>query len=601
MTSDTSQSLFERALKEILAANYAQAELMLEQAADLNEGDTTLYAASWAVLLAMRERPDEAISILEERLEENSTDPHLLLAYALTLDGMGNLEDAEDAYREVLEQEEDNPGALRGMAKCLQARGDVETACKLAAKAYTLAPENLILAKSAIELLEATGQEDTASEVVDLAANYNPDDEELVSRAIEAAFVNKAPERVGELLALVDESEGWAAGWKANYYNYTGETKKAEALIARTLSRPAGNNPTFLYQAACVAYKGGDLDEASRLLEMILEQDPQHTSALRLLSDIDQGREEIDPNLDPLLKVVPVSSEDLDGWQLFWFYLDERELEEAEEVLGQMAETPEYAEDVIESARLELAEAFLMAMHSSHSDVEFPSLEELPVEIAGPLLLEFLDAVETQDLSLGHFRNLHIVYNQELGRRDPILLLNRLYARQEWDSLGRSIEELLTDADNTEEQPETPNVTYTLYSALHALAVGDEQRLGGLEEQPMSLHYSLFDILSQKQPRNQLEESWFHKLESLLQNRTSEERLPPQPDPSGSLSRLDVNTGVLDFSASEFIDENEMDEEFDPEEYEEVDEDDDDDDENYEYVWVEDDDDDGPEEPLDRY
>lgn len=608
MTPDTSQSLFEQALREILAANFVQAELMLEQAAELNQGETTLYAASWAVLLAMRERPEEAITILEERLEEQSTDPHLLLAYALVKEQQGSMEEAEDAYREVLAQDESNPGALRGMANCLQERGDVESACKLAAKAYSLAPENPILAKSAIHLLEATGQGETAAEVIDLAANYNPDDEELVSRAIEAAFTSKAPERVGELLALVDESEGWAAGWKANYYEYTGEKQKAQALIARTLSQPAGNNPAFLYQAACVAYKNGELDESARLLELILGQDPQHTLALRLLSDIDQGREEIDPNLDPLLKVVPVSSDDLDGWQLFWFLLDEGEIEDAEEALAQMAEDPNFVQDPVESARVELAEAFLMAMHSSHSDVEYPSLEELPQEIAGPLLLEFLDAVETQDLSLGHFQTLHRSYNQELGRRDPILLINRLYARQQWDSMEESIEELLSDDEKIPQNAPVQSVTYTLYSSLHALAVEDEKRLENLEEQPLSLHFSLFDILSQKKPRNPLEEKWYHKLESLLRNRRAEERPPSQPDPTGSLSRLSIPAGVLDFSESEYVyetEDGEPIEDFDPDEFEIIEEvEPDPDDDDYEYVWVEeevDDDEDLTEEPIDTY
>ncbi|MCA9781207.1 MAG: hypothetical protein KC800_31015, partial [Candidatus Eremiobacteraeota bacterium] len=100
MGTDTSKSLFDQAMKEILATNYVAAEMLLQQASEINEESTTLYAASWAILLALRDREEEAIEILEERLEHFSTDPKLLLAYGITLEKMKKFEDAEDAFRE---------------------------------------------------------------------------------------------------------------------------------------------------------------------------------------------------------------------------------------------------------------------------------------------------------------------------------------------------------------------------------------------------------------------------------------------------------------------------------------------------------------------
>ena len=42
MSTDTSKSLFDQAMKEILATNYVAAELLLQQASEINEEHTTL-------------------------------------------------------------------------------------------------------------------------------------------------------------------------------------------------------------------------------------------------------------------------------------------------------------------------------------------------------------------------------------------------------------------------------------------------------------------------------------------------------------------------------------------------------------------------------
>ena len=88
MGTDTSKSLFDQAMNDIMAGNYVAAEIALQQASEINEESTTLYAACWATLLALRGREQEAIEVLEERLETFSTDSNLLLAYGLALEKM---------------------------------------------------------------------------------------------------------------------------------------------------------------------------------------------------------------------------------------------------------------------------------------------------------------------------------------------------------------------------------------------------------------------------------------------------------------------------------------------------------------------------------
>ena len=247
MSTDTSKSLFDQAMKEIMSSNYVAAELLLQQASEINEEGTTLYAACWATLLALRDREEEAIEILEERLETTSTDPNLLLAYGLSLEKLEKFEDAEDAFREALENDPESPGALRGLSQCLERRGDVVGGCRLAAKAFTLAPDNLVLAKTAAELLEKAGQKNTAFEVLELGAHYNPEDEFLVTSAVKQCLSRGEEERAWDILSQVDIGSPWAAGWKASFLDWRGDHERANDLIQKTLQRPTGSDNEFLF------------------------------------------------------------------------------------------------------------------------------------------------------------------------------------------------------------------------------------------------------------------------------------------------------------------------------------------------------------------
>ncbi len=592
MGTDTSKSLFDQAMKEIMATNYVAAELMLTQAAELNEEDTTLYAASLAVLLAYRQRADEAIKLLEERLDAHSNDPNLLLAYGLTLEKQEKFEDAEDAFKEVLAEDPDNAGALRGISSRLQARGELEEAARLAVKAFTQVPDNLIYAKTAGDLLELTNRPSAAFDVIELGAHYNPEDEELVSRAFQGCLQNNYRDRARELLDLLDETQGWAAAWKLAIYDWLGLPDRSEALLARTLERPAGKESPFLFQAALHALRREDPYTADLYLARILEKNPQHTGALRLRAELSLGRTDYDAAIDPLMKAFALSSDSLTGWQLFWSCIASDRLEEAEEVLSALAEDEESLHDPAEAARLELAENLLLAVQDALTDSpQHPNLEVLPDDLACGLLLEFLDALSEAKLLSGNTLELNESWLQELGRRDPVLNLNRLYSRGDWDQLRNSLEHLLRALEDPDlpMDPLQVGSIYRLYNLLLALATEDAERLGNIDENlPPDLKEAVIGILGQKDRRNSTEQRWLDRLDVEL----VKEDLPPdiiEPQEAGAPPPMSGQ--ILNVQEVEVIYETEDGEiltDLNEEDYEIIEEVEvDPDDDEYEWVWVE--------------
>ncbi len=609
MSTDTSKSLFDQAMKEILRGNFVPAEHLLSQASEINEEGTTLYAASWAVLLALRDRSDEAISILEERLTTYSTDVNLLLAYGLTLEKQSNFDDAEDAFREVLSQDPTNPGALRGMSAVLERKGKTLEAAQMAVQAFTEVPDNVVFAKTAANMLEALEQPKTAFEVIEMAAHYNPEDEEVVSRALQGCLANNMVDRARELLTIVDINQPWAAGWKASFLDWQGDHAAADELIARTLSRPAGNDTGFLFQAACVSMRRGDIDTAETYVERILSQDPQHTGALRIRADLSLGRTELDEAVDPLMKAFAASSDSMTGWRLFWSCVLSGRLEEAEETLTTLSEDEEVASDPMDSARIELATQLLDAMNGSAADAHFEALEQIPDEAACGLLMEYLDAIDESKKKLNRAQqSLHQSLLEQLGLRDPILRLNRLYARSQWKPMKQALEELLASIEDGDPilDAQTSSV-FRLYSLLSALAQQNQEQVEKFSN-PMDseLPPVVINFLSQKAQRNPTEQRWLDRL-------TGESRKPVVPEPAapaplqttptgvnidtrhlsgGLLDTREVQTGKAAAAptAGQVVYETEDGQlltDFDESEYEVVEEIDLGDDEEYEYVWVE--------------
>jgi tetratricopeptide (TPR) repeat protein len=599
MSTDTSKSLFDQAMKEILSGNFVPAEHLLQQASEINEEGTTLYAASWAVLLAMRDREEEAISILEERLATFSTDPNLLLAYGITLEKMQNYDDAEDAFREVVARDPRNPGALRGLSALAQRKGDLMEAAKLAAQAFSEAPDNAIFAKQAADMMEALNQNKTALEILDLGALYNPEDEELVCRALKGCLANNMIERAREILSIVDINQPWAAGWKASFLDWQGEHERADELISRTLARPAGKDIEFLFQCACIMMRRENTAAAEAYVEQILERDPQHTGALRIRADLSLGRTDLDGAIDPLMKAFSLSSDALTGWRLFWSCTLQRRWDDAEETLAALSEDEELMADMLEAMRVEMAGAFLEAAQGNEvPDSSFSSLENLPVEASCGLILEFLENVEEYKHKNKELDGLYAQLYQELGSRDPMLRLNRLYARAAWPMMEKALEELLTSIEEGEPLlgfEHTGNV-HGVYSLLTGLATQDTPRIERFSEQlDAELKQVVSNILRQKTPRNPQEQRW-------LDSQTAPEPVPAETAGAAQAGAPSATPGAAGAAGSPLeprplagqqVDEREQVQVVyqtedgqiitDLSEYEVVDEEDD----EYEYVWVE--------------
>lgn len=579
-------------MKDILAGNYVAAELSLQQASEINEEGTTVYAASWAILLALRDREEEAIAVLEERLETFSQDANLLLAYGITLDRQGNLEDAEDAYREVLEQDEENPGALNGMSTCLKAKGDLVGATRLAAKAFAMAPDNLIFAKAAADLLEEAGQFQTCYQVLYLGANYHPEDEELVSRALTACFANDEPEKAGELLTLVDEAQGWAAGWKASFLDWNGEHDRADMIINRTLERPAGNDPAFLFQAACIAMRRGDPLLADTFVERILAKDPQHTGALRIRADLSLGRTDYDAAIDPLMKAYALSSDSLTGWQLFWSCMVSERFDEAEDTFATLSEDEQVLSDPLETARLGLAETLLSVLQEEGDLPELESLAELPPEAACGLLLQFLDFLDEVKLDSPELKSFGQQLSKELGSQDPVLRLNRLYARSLWDEMTTALNEMQAaiEEGTSPLAPEAAQDIHQVYSLMVALGSEDQEAVEELsEELGEGLTEVILNALQHRDQHNNTEQRWIDKVRGEQEELTILEEDPELVDADGQPI---APGGLFDVQDVEVVYETEDGEiltDVDEEEYEIVEEEVeiDPEDEDYEYVWVE--------------
>ena len=591
MGTDTSKSLFDQAMKEILATNYVAAEMLLQQASEINEESTTLYAASWAILLALRDREEEAIEILEERLEHFSTDPKLLLAYGITLEKMKKFEDAEDAFRESLEADEECPGALRGLSACLERKGDLIGGCRLAAKAFSLQPDNLVLAKSAAELLEKAGQKITAHEVLELGAHYNPEDEELVVKAVQSCLQRGEMERAWEVLLLVDETQGWAAGWKASFLDWQEDQDRANDIIQKTLVRPTGGDLNFLFHLCCILMRRGEVAAAEAYLDHILGVDPQHPGALRMRADFAVGRFDYNPAIDPLAAAI-MASEDTPTWARFFTQMNAGEVGDAEETLGMMAEDELLLGDPTEVARLELAEQFFLVLSTGEAaETELHALNELPVEAACGILLEFLEVLDGRFAEESGLEPYRRQLNHQLGLRDPILRLTRFYALERWPKLKEALAEF--DANEPPDADEgamaTREMVSELYNFLYALGTEDDSAVDEFEfESQAILANNALDVLTQKSEKNAVEQRFIDKIRGELEKvKVREIAEPVKTDDSPSMYEVG---GVLDHRDMEIVvyetEDGELIEDFNAEDYEIIEEIEEDD-EDYEYVWVE--------------
>ncbi len=307
------ESLFEAAQQALLQGHIAQAELMLQQATELADSSSTLYAAGLAVLLNLQGREDEGLELLGDRMEEHPEDSTLLLAFGLSMDKAEDYEAAEDAYREALQHDPDNPGALHGLAVRLKSRGETAQAEQLACKAFHQVPNHPIFARTASQLLREQNKPDLAFEVAELGATYNPDDDELVRMAVEGAIERSMPKRAWDLLAESPSDDPWVIGWKATVMELNGRFEEADALVRESMPR-CGHDPTYLFLVAHIYHRQND-DRRLEVLDRLTAIDPDHAGALKLRSELLDDTH-VEETIQPLEQAYEATQDALTGWEL---------------------------------------------------------------------------------------------------------------------------------------------------------------------------------------------------------------------------------------------------------------------------------------------
>lgn len=428
-------------------------------------------------------------------------------------------------------------------------------------------------------------------------------------KAVQSCLQRGEMERAWEVLLLVDETQGWAAGWKASFLDWQEEHDRANDIIQKTLVRATGGDLSFLFHLCCILMRRGEVAAAEAYLEHILGVDGQHPGALRMRADFAVGRFDYNPAIDPLAAAV-MASEDAPTWARFWTQMNAGEVSEAEETLGMMAEDEMLLSDPTEIARLELAEQFFLVFSTGEAaETELHALNELPPETACGILLEFLEVLDgrfAEEETLEPYRH---QLNAQLGRRDPILRLTRFYALERWAKLKEALAEF--DANVPPDADEATLVTHEmvseLYNFLYALATEDDSAVDEFEfESQAILANNTLDVLTQKSEKNPVEQRFIDKIRGELEKvKVREIAAPVKTDDSPSLYEVG---GVLDHRDMEIVvyetEDGELIEDYNAEDYEVIEEiEEDGEDGDYEYVWVEEEVDEGfePEEPSDSF
>lgn len=215
-----------------------------------------------ASLQMRQERPEAARKLLEGAIQAlpESTDLRLILADIYRQ--AGDLPGAERMIREVVALQPDQPSHRYALARFLDANGRVDEAVDVLRDAVTRMPDDMQAKSALINLLAARKSPEAA-------------EKELL------AFVGKSPKDMPLRLQLGD------------FYNGHGRTAEAAEVYAEIVERdgtgPQGLAARNRLAAAAVADKR--IDEASRLVSEILEENPQDNDALILRAQmaLDRG------------------------------------------------------------------------------------------------------------------------------------------------------------------------------------------------------------------------------------------------------------------------------------------------------------------------
>lgn len=307
--SQDPEFFYTQAERLVSEGNFAAAELMLRQAAELG-GTNRVYVAALAALLSLQEgRAEESLSMVEDQLSLTPDEPALLVAKAMAATATGKPELAEESLRQVVKTNPNHAYAHHSLGKVLVEAGKSKEAEVHACKAFALVPDQPDYALAAIELLEQAGKSDYAFEVASLGASFCPQEMELVQKAVEGALAREEPERAWDALQESNEDLPWVLGWKATLLDHNGETEKADQLLEAGRER-FGEDPDFLFLEAAIFVRRQFYEEAMDMIEHLLMLVPTHRGALRLRADISFGSQSTDEALADLQAMLELDGTD---------------------------------------------------------------------------------------------------------------------------------------------------------------------------------------------------------------------------------------------------------------------------------------------------
>ncbi len=307
--SQDPEFFYTQAERLVSDGNFAAAELMLRQAAELG-GTNRVYVAALAALLSLQEgRAEESLSLVEDQLSLTPDEPALLVAKAMAARATGKPELAEESLRQVVKADPNHAYAHHSLGKMLVEAGKAKEAETHACKAFALVPDQPDYALAAIELLEQAGKSDYAFEVASIGASFCPQDMELVQKAVEGALAREEPDRAWDALQESNEELPWVLGWKATLLDHNGDTEKADLLLDTGRER-FGDDPDFLFLEAAIFVRRQLNEEALEMIEHLLVLCPTHRGALRLRADLSFGSQSTDEALADLQAMLELDGSD---------------------------------------------------------------------------------------------------------------------------------------------------------------------------------------------------------------------------------------------------------------------------------------------------
>ncbi|MFN8611987.1 MAG: tetratricopeptide repeat protein [Vulcanimicrobiota bacterium] len=307
--SQDPEFFYTQAERLVSEGNFAAAELMLRQAAELG-GNNRVYVAALAALLSLQEgRADESLSLVEDQLSLTPDEPALLVAKAMAARATGKPELAEESLRQVVKTNPNHAYAHHSLGKVLVEAGKAKEAETHACKAFALVPDQPDYALAAIELLEAAGKSDYAFEVASLGASFCPQEMELVQKAVEGALAREEPDRAWDALQESNDDLPWVLGWKATLLDHNGDIEKSDALLDQGRER-FPEDPDFLFLEAAIFVRRQLNNEAMEMIEHLLSLCPTHRGALRLRADLSFGNQSTDEALADLQAMLELDPGD---------------------------------------------------------------------------------------------------------------------------------------------------------------------------------------------------------------------------------------------------------------------------------------------------